>query len=101
MLGMREKVEAIANPLPKNIVAIANGDPTPPDLLIPMLSPQPATFRIIELGPFTKFRNNNSKSTVTSPVRLSDGLPLEGAEETAHDRVQIRRPNSFDSRPKG
>ena len=42
MPGIREKVEAIANPLPKNIVPIANGDPTPPDLLIPVLSPQSA-----------------------------------------------------------
>ena len=44
MLGIREKVEAIANPVPKKIVAIAHGDPTPHDLLIPILSLQSATF---------------------------------------------------------
>lgn len=49
MLGIRENVEAIAKPLPKNIVAIAHGDPTPHDLLIPILSSLSATFRIIEL----------------------------------------------------
>src|SRR5580698_1237858 len=73
MLGMREKVEAIANPLPKNIVAIANGDPTPPDLLIPMLSPRSATFRIIVPGPLRKLRNYKRKSNLPHPcVSMND-----------------------------
>jgi len=71
MLGIREKVEAIANPLPKKIVAIAHGDPTPHDLLIPILSSQSATFRIIELGPLTKLRNN--KSGADSILNLLSG----------------------------
>jgi hypothetical protein len=86
MPGIREKVEAIANPLPKNIVPIANGDPAPPDLLIPMLSPQSATFRIIELGPLRNFGIHKNKSKVISPGRVSDERLLLDAQQTVPER---------------
>src|ERR1700677_2024854 len=81
MPGMREKVEAIANPLPKKSVAIASGDPTPPDLLIPMLTPQSATFRIIELGPLRKLRNYKRKSNLPHPCvfPMNDGSRMRNA----------------------